>query len=282
MKTDATDRETASSSTRSLSNTQNRLLSRSKNEVLKAVIRITLITGMLMTAFAVVGWFVIPSAQRAMEDRIRLGSISNIQQIAKALNAYRLDHGTYPTPIVTDSSDKPLYSWRVLVLPYLGYRGLYNRFQLNQPWDSPTNSLLAREMPPVFVVAGNNMALSLYESNYALVVGPGTLFPTPFLDSVEEVVDDPSETILLAETKEGGLTWTEPGNLDNFKGVGIGTRPTTDIGGNFENFVLVATVDGTAIALSPQTSIATIQAMLSPDGGESVSIETFNQDAPLP
>ncbi len=257
-------------------------LSGSKKQMTKLALQVAVMASMLLIAFGVVGWLLIPSAQRAFEDRKRLGSISNIQQIAKALNAYRQDYGSYPTPTVSDPSGSPLYSWRVLLLPYLGYNGLYNRFQLEQPWDSPTNSQLLREMPPMFAIVGNNMALSLYESNYAYVVGPGTMFPNAFSDSVPEVTDDSSETILLVETKEGGLSWTQPGNLDNSAGVRIGTRPVTDIGGNFANFVLIATVDGNGMALSPQTPISTIQAMLSPDGGEYVVVETVDSSAPLP
>jgi len=270
---DTTDQENPSIGAHERSNADSYVSNRSKRGLGKTAIRLAVITSMMMIVFGIVGWLLIPSAQRAVEERRRLGSISNIQQIAKALNAYRQDYGSYPTPTVTSSSGKPLYSWRVLLLPYLGYKGLSSRFQLDQPWDSPSNSLLVREMPPLFTIVGNNMALSLYESNYSFVVGPGTLFPTPFSDSVEEVFDEPSETILLVETKEGGLTWTQPGNLDNSNGVGIGTRPVTDIGGNFANFVLVATVDGNGITLNPQTPIATIQAMLSPDGGEFVAIE---------
>ncbi len=257
-------------------------LSGSKKQMTKLALQIAVMASMLMIAFGVVGWLLIPSAQRAFEDRKRLGSVSNIQQIAKALNAYRQDFGSYPTPTVSDPSGSPLYSWRVLLLPYLGYNGLYTRFQLAQPWDSPTNSLLIREMPPMFSIAGNNMALSLYESNYAFVVGPGTMFPNAFSDSVAEVIDDSSETILIVETKEGGFSWTQPSNLDNTTGVKIGTRPVTDIGGNFANFALVATVDGNGVALSPQTPISTIQAMLTPDGGEYVAVETVDSAAPLP
>ena len=275
---DTTDQENPSIGAHGRSNADSYVSNRSKRGLGKTAIRLAVITSMMMIVFGIVGWLLIPSAQRAVEERRRLGSISNIQQIAKALNAYRQDYGSYPTPTVTSSSGKPLYSWRVLLLPYLGYKGLSSRFQLDQPWDSPSNSLLVREMPPLFTIVGNNLALSLYESNYSFVVGPGTLFPTPFSDSVEEVFDEPSETILLVETKEGGLTWTQPGNLDNSTGVGIGTRPVTDIGGNFANFVLVATVDGNGITLSPQTPIATIQAMLSPDGGEYVTIEEMKNE----
>src|SRR5262249_1409196 len=35
-----------------------------------------------------------------------------------------------------DANGNPYLSWRVFVLPYLGYQSLYNQFHLNEPWNS--------------------------------------------------------------------------------------------------------------------------------------------------
>jgi hypothetical protein len=59
---------------------------------------------------------------------------NNLQRIAAALKAYSNDHGSYPTPTVTDATGRPLYSWRVLLLPYLGEQGLYEKFVLQTTW----------------------------------------------------------------------------------------------------------------------------------------------------
>ncbi len=48
---------------------------------------------------------------------------SNMVAIAEALNAYALRHGTYPTPVVKIVMVCRFYSWRVLILPFLGVRG---------------------------------------------------------------------------------------------------------------------------------------------------------------
>ena len=272
-----------SRATGSSTNSANSSLRRSGNQYAVAkFVRYAVMGSMIMLIFGIVAWLLVPSAQRAFEERRRLATLSNIQQIAKALNAYNREFGSYPTPTVNDANGLPLYSWRVLILPYLGYKDLYRRFEKDQAWDSPSNMLLASEMPSVFVVAGNEMARSLYESNYSLVVGPGTLFPTASSASIEHGFDNPAETILVVETKEGGFSWTQPGNLDNTTGVRIGSRPAVDIGGNFSEFALVAMVDGNGVALNSQTPPATIQALLSPDGGESVAIETVDVNPRLP
>ena len=41
-------------------------------------------------------------------------------------------------------------SWRVALLPYLGYRNLYEQFRHDEPWDSPHNRKLIAKMPPVY------------------------------------------------------------------------------------------------------------------------------------
>jgi hypothetical protein len=78
-----------------------------------------------------------PSLQKRAVLSAQGLDIDNMKMIAKALNAYSDRYGTYPPPIVYSKSGLPLYSWRVLILPYLGYEDLYKNFQLDQPYDSP-------------------------------------------------------------------------------------------------------------------------------------------------
>jgi hypothetical protein len=42
---------------------------------------------------------------------------------------------------------KPVLSWRVAILPELGYEALYRKFRLDEPWDSPHNKKLLPRMP---------------------------------------------------------------------------------------------------------------------------------------
>jgi len=49
-----------------------------------------------------------------------------------------------------DSDGNPLLSWRVHLLPYLGYDNLYQQFNLDEPWNSPHNLAIADQMPDVF------------------------------------------------------------------------------------------------------------------------------------
>jgi hypothetical protein len=60
---------------------------------------------------------------------------------------YHDAHGRLPPAVVYGKDGKPLYSWRVLLLPYLDEQELYQQFQLDEPWDSPHNLQLLPRMP---------------------------------------------------------------------------------------------------------------------------------------
>jgi hypothetical protein len=48
------------------------------------------------------------------------------------------------------TTGQPLLSWRVGLLPYLGYQALYDQFHLDEPWSSPHNCSLLARIPAVY------------------------------------------------------------------------------------------------------------------------------------
>jgi Protein of unknown function (DUF1559) len=46
-------------------------------------------------------------------------STNNLKQIVLAMHGYHQDHGSFPPAVVCNSAGQTLYSWRVLLLPYL-------------------------------------------------------------------------------------------------------------------------------------------------------------------
>ncbi len=63
----------------------------------------------------------------------------NLAQIQLAMEAYYKEHGEAVPLYTADENGRPLHSWRVLLLPYLGYRGLYEKIRLDEPWNSEWN-----------------------------------------------------------------------------------------------------------------------------------------------
>jgi hypothetical protein len=206
-------------------------------------------------------------AMIAAQDR----DIDNMKQIVDALNSYAAKYGTYPTPTVVDKAGTPLYSWRVLILPFLGYEDLYKEFQLDKPHDHPSNLSLLSKMPKEFA-SPNTDALSAQQSNYVLLTGAGTLFPASG-PLTPKNTDDP--TLLLVQTREGLGNWMEPGDIDVDRGVRPGPRPMRDIGGiQKDSFVSVST-SGESFRIPNSVPANVLDSLISPNGNENVDTTAF-------
>jgi hypothetical protein len=218
-------------------------------------------------------WVGVPMLRKKASVAAQRADSENLKSITNALNAYAAKYGTYPTPVVKDDKGKPLYSWRVLILPFMGYEGLYQRFQLDQAHDSIANLTLLREMPKEY---GSSFTASRSgsQTNYALLVGPSTLFPSsgPLGPSDAEPM-----TILLVETLEGIATWTEPKDIDTTVGFQIGARPMRDIGGIHSECALIGTTEGEVYSIPSATPQLTLDAMMSPANGEAIDASSFRE-----
>lgn len=78
-----------------------------------------------------------------------------LQQIGFAMVNYEGSFSRFPLSSTFDDNGNRLLSWRVHVLPFLGQQSLYERFNLDEPWDSPNNLPLAFEMPAAYRSAGD-------------------------------------------------------------------------------------------------------------------------------
>lgn len=88
-----------------------------------------------------------PNLEMPRTEARRMESLRQLKQISLALAAYEADYGTLPPAVVTDAEGNPLYSWRVLLLPYLEQQNLYEQFDLSKAWDAPENLPLASNLP---------------------------------------------------------------------------------------------------------------------------------------
>lgn len=229
------------------------------------------IVAFLVFVSATVVVFLWPHMRQNIERSAQRQDLDNMQAIASALNAYSDRYGTYPTPVVFNSLGKPLYSWRVLVLPFMGYEDLYKRFDLKQPWDSPANANLHRQMPTEFASPNSPDASINNETNYVLITGAGTLFP-PSGPLASKNIDKP--TLLLVETKNN-TPWSAPGDIDLGRSFRVGNKPMVDVGGLHRSSFTAMTVDGEAFRIPTNVPQTVLDALVSPNGGENVQTSTF-------
>ena len=153
---------------------------------------------------------------RSRGDRTR--SQNNLKQIGLALHSYHDANKFLPPAGITDGDGKPLLSWRVAILPYVEQGALYQQFDLNKPWDHPTNKKLIAQMPAIYMVPGADAKEG--ETNYRVLVGPGTMFQVLKGEGGQPVrrtlitaaPDGTSNTIMAVEAAQPTI-WTRPDDL---------------------------------------------------------------------
>jgi hypothetical protein len=209
---------------------------------------------------------------RQQGDRTR--SVNNLKNIALAMHGYH-DANKFLPPAgisnINDPAGKPLLSWRVAILPYIDQAPLYNQFDLTLPWDHPHNKKLIARMPEVYVVPGAETK-EPGQTNYRVLVGPGTMFelrPGPGGRAIGwrlvEIVDGSSNTIMVVEAAEPTI-WTRPDDLAyDPKG------PLPKLGVTREGFN-AAFGDATVRFIRSTTPVETLRAYITRAGGEAVQL----------
>ncbi len=136
-------------------------------------------------------------------------SMFHLKEIGLTVHAY---HGVYkklPPAVVCAKDGRPLYSWRVLLLPFLEQAPLYNRFKLDEPWDSDHNKSLLEPTPPIYDLWGPDDPRGT--TRYQVFVGPGTAFERDGL-TFSDFPNGLSWTILAVESGEP-VPLTKPADL---------------------------------------------------------------------
>jgi prepilin-type processing-associated H-X9-DG protein len=159
-----------------------------------------------------VGALFIPVIRPTRGPSHRISCLNNLQQLTKALLAYKATNGQLPPPYVTDESGKPMHSWRVLILPYLGQDGLYQAYRFDEPWDGPNNSKLHNLILDIYRCPSGRFGQT--ETSYVALVGPGTAWDTTGGLPMQSPGAAASQTIVLVEMADSGIHWMEPRDLD--------------------------------------------------------------------
>ena len=131
---------------------------------------------------------------------------------------YYMEHKKFPADIL-DEEGKPLLSWRVALLPAMGMADLYNKFKLDEPWDSEANEALLEEMPAVF----QQLTIDSEPDPAKTVVRFFDSAGTPFSkrDLTIEDIKFPQTTLMFVNvTPQYAVEWTKPEPLEfNIDGV---------------------------------------------------------------
>jgi len=203
---------------------------------------------------------------RVAQAKEQIASANNLRQLALAMHTYADTYDRLPPAVVYSEDGKtPLYSWRVVLLPFVEEDELYKQFHLDEPWDSARNLPLLKKMPKLYASPRKIEGQEPFQTFYQVFVGPEkeapfegnrlVRFPGSFADGT-------SNTLLVVEAGEA-VPWTKPVDIPY-----ANNRPLPKLGGIFKDGFNACTADGAPRFLRRDISEKTLRALITPDGGE--------------
>jgi len=175
------------------------------------------------------------------------------------------------TPKVPAAMQPTRLSWRVHILAFMGPSEveLYEKFRLDESWDSPHNRKLLDEMPKIYRFKDAPGS----KTRFQVVQGPGLLFGAGRPPKSFDLEDGERNTILLLLTgADKAVPWTQPDDLawtpqTPIANLGLAPRePIVALSANSEWIVLPGTI-------SPQE----FRGFCTPAGREVVDADLYQQ-----
>jgi len=196
---------------------------------------------------------------------------NNLKQIGTALCVYHEEYGCFPPAYVTDDAGRPMHSWRVLILPYVGEQDLYDAYHFDEPWNGPNNSKLGKIPVQTFQCPSDGQN-GRTTTNYVAVVGPDTPWPGRASTNLDEdFADGPENTLLVVEVTNSGISWIEPRDLHVTQmPPRINSKAGQGISSGHPGGANVSFADGSIRFLPDGLSPKTLRAMLTRTGAEKI------------
>lgn len=238
-------------------------------------------SSLVFGCLAIIGFLVFlcsPAIEIAREAAWRTQCKLNLQQLGRAY----ITAQTNGPPFLLAPGNPP-QSWRTKV--FLHDHSPLIDFDLEKPWDDPSNLSLGRLKPENYWCPANfnrTDEQKRFYTAYAAVTGPMTAFPNGTALPFAQFTDGTSNTIAFAEAPGLNIVWTEPRDIDtatqpigiNLPGNSRGHSP-----GVFSSYhrgganVLLA--DGRVQFLSEHINPAVLKALMTATGGDSVNDNDF-------
>jgi len=202
----------------------------------------------------------------------RVQNINNLKMIALAMHnfAARTDDTRF-APQAIRKDGKPLLSWRVAILPYLDQQALYDKFHLDEPWNSPRNKTLLNQMPEIYtpVVRTDEPRGSTY---YQVFTGAGALFEDELGPRILDVKDGTSNTFMVVEAGSP-VPWTKPEDISYDK-----EKPLPKLGRQFDDGFYAALADGSVRFVGNANDPEIVRRFVTRSGGEIIGADTLRGD----
>jgi prepilin-type processing-associated H-X9-DG protein len=221
----------------------------------------------------VAGFFagvLLPARMASSEAARRAQCINSLKQIALAYHNVHAANNAFPAPAITDKDGKPLLSWRVAILPYVEQQELYNKFKLDEPWDSPHNKALIKEMPAVYLCHSRKQP-EAGTTTYRVFVGDGAMFQEGQGTPIQSITDGTSNTIMIVESTDA-VPWTKPDDLK----FDLNAKPSLNGAGSpHPGGFNAAFADGAVRFIRSKVNLDVLKALITRAGGEVIAADAF-------
>jgi hypothetical protein len=202
----------------------------------------------------------------------RISCGNNLKQIVLALHNYHDVYDSLPPTYVADKNGKPMHSWRVLILPYMEQKALYDQYRFDEPWDGPNNSKLAGQIKRAFSCPSEphkpGSAASL-ETDYVAIVGDHTAWQGEKALDFTAFKDGTANTIFIVEVHNSGIHWMEPRDLHvSQMATVINAKHGQGIGSPHPHGAQVGMADCAIKFLSDDTPADVLQELITIDDGK--------------
>jgi hypothetical protein len=213
--------------------------------------------------------FHIPVLPATCEAIRRACCTDNLRRIALAMLMYEREHGALPPAYSVDANNRPLHSWRVLLLPYLDEKDLFAKLRLDEPWDSQHNRRFHGASVPIYQCP--SAALRPGQTTYSVIVGEKTAFRG---GQGRCLADLGVNTVLVVEREQmrsGGepgqtVCWMDPmSELSQSIALGGINRRNEDVSGvgsPHPGGLIVSLRDGSVQYVSDAIELSSFQALI--------------------
>jgi Protein of unknown function (DUF1559) len=241
-----------------------------------AVLLLAFIAGIAVVGITHQATWMATSKDPLIEGGIRLAAgrtqaVNNLKQMGLAVNSYHDANHRLPPGSTFDAQGRGLHGWQTFLLPYLDQNHLFEKIDLQKPWNAPGNAEVMKEYLYVFqsplVERSQDDALSHFAGNVH-VFGVRPL-------AFAEITDGTSNTMLMGDISQNFKPWGTPGNWRD-PTLGLHTSPD-GFGGPDPRVTLVGMCDGTVRMVRHDISPTVMKAIATPRGGEKIDIDELER-----